>query len=116
MEKLEYEATGIFCKINTSIIKWPKEKFVILATIDNSITVFSLESESALNTFQASGQIWDFLLINTKIVALTQKEEVFEGVSLENKEVIEGESEEKVMKNTEKEFFEKVYGIFPQEP
>ena len=119
MGKLEYEATGICCKSNISIIKWPKEKFVILATIDNSITVFSLESETALNTFQATGQIWDFLLINTIIVALTQKEEVFQGVSLENKEEIEGESEEseeKVIKNTEKDLFEKVFGIYPQEP
>lgn len=119
MGKFEYESTGICCKSNISIIKWPKDNIVILATIDNSITVYNIDSESSLFSFQATGLVWDFLLIDSKIVALTNKEETFVGVSLEAVEVNDTkskDSEDKVQVNEDKEMFDRVFGVFPQDP
>lgn len=119
LTKLEYESTGICCKNNISIIKWPKDNIVILATIDNSINVYNIDSESSLYSFQATGLVWDFLLIDTKIVALTNKEETFVGVSLETNEFNDTkskDSEDKAVINEEKDLFERVFGVFPQDP
>lgn len=114
----KYIPSSMACKQNISIMRWPREKTIITASLDNQIRIWDLVHNETIQTISLLSSPWDLKLLENKhlIVALSEKTEVFKDIKL-FKEILEiiQEEPEKQENEEDKALFDRTLGVYPQE-